>query len=156
MIGWLIDKIKHFASGVVDAVLASFGIQSPSTVFRGIGVNLVKGLVVGINDTAGQAVAAVEDLAKSTMSAFDPLALNVPVPNVIGGDGAALGSLGAGGLILQQTNIMQPGADVTQFAGEVWKRGASDLASGNSTLNVGRQSVQAGMAPPGSVVDLGA
>lgn len=156
MVTNLIHAVTNFAHDMVQAMFEALGIRSPSTVFRGIGVNMVKGLIGGIEGMTSQAVAAVTDLAKSTASAFDPLALNVPVPNVVGGDGAALGALGAGGLILQQTNIMQPGADVTQFAGEVWKRGASDLASGNSTLNVGRQSVQAGMAAPGSVVDLGA
>jgi hypothetical protein len=58
--------------------------------------------------------------------------------------------------ILQQTNNMLPGADVNQFAAEVWRRGAQDLTSGNTTLNVSQQSVQAGLAAPGSLVTMGA
>lgn len=63
---------------------------------------------------------------------------------------------GATPFILQQTNNMLPGADVNQFAAEVWRRGAADLAAGNSALNVAQQSIQSGMAAPGSIVNLGA
>lgn len=63
---------------------------------------------------------------------------------------------GPGSFALYQTNIMQPGADIQQFSNEVWRRGAQDLASGNSTLNVAQQPVQLGMVAPGSVVHLGA
>jgi phage-related protein len=154
----IITRIKNFAHDMTVAMFEALGIRSPSKVFHGIGVNVVKGLALGIDDAAHMAVDAATALASSTISALDPFSggLNVGAPNVRGGDGASAGGAAGGGLVLQQTNVMQPGADVTQFANEVWKRGASDLASGNSTLNVGQGSVQSGMAIPGSVVNLGA
>lgn len=76
--------------------------------------------------------------------------------------GAAQGAAGAvrasdgGTFVLQQTNNMLPGADVNQFAAEVWRRGAQDLTSGNSTLGVSQKPIQAGLAAPGSFVTVGA
>lgn len=158
LISTLITRIKNFARDITQAMFEALGIRSPSKVFHEIGVNLVKGLAQGIDQTAQQAVEAATALAESTVAALDPFAggLTVGVPNVLGGDGASAAGAVAGGLVLNQSIVMQPGADVNQFSNEVWKRGAADLASGNSTLGVAQGSIQTGMAPPGSVVNLGA
>lgn len=76
-------------------------------------------------------------------------------PGSASAGGTAGNGDGVGTFVLQQTNNMLPGADVNQFAAEVWRRGAQDLTSGNSALNVSQQSIQAGLAPPGSVVTVG-
>lgn len=157
--GAIIDKITSIISDAWDAVVDFFDIFSPSKLairtFEFVG----EGMVIGLDNMSKDVKNAATDLSKSALDGLNgPIAagLNLPLPDVLGGDGAAQGGgLGAGGIILQQTNVMRPGADVVQFSGEVWKRGAQDLASGNSTLNVGQRSVQRGVAMPGSVVDLG-
>lgn len=47
--GWLWDKVSGWVSGIIDSVLGFFGIHSPSTVFAGIGADLVAGLARGIS-----------------------------------------------------------------------------------------------------------
>ena len=48
--GWLMNKIKGFASSVVSSIKNFFKIKSPSRLMRDlIGVNLVKGIGVGID-----------------------------------------------------------------------------------------------------------
>ncbi|SHJ25208.1 hypothetical protein SAMN02745163_01566 [Clostridium cavendishii DSM 21758] len=50
MASWIQDKISGFATGVLDGFKKALGIHSPSTLFRDvIGLNLVKGIGVGIN-----------------------------------------------------------------------------------------------------------
>jgi phage-related protein len=158
MVSNLINRMKNFARDLINGFYEVLGIRSPSRVFREAGVNIVKGLVQGIERSSSSATDAVNQLAQQTMAAMDPLtgtALNFSTA-VAGGDGASSGVGGVGTFILQQTNVMQPGVDVNQFSAEVWRRGAADLASSNSSLNVAQQAVQSGLAAPGSVVNLGA
>lgn len=155
--GAIIDKIGSIISDAWDAVLDFFGIGSPSKLaiktFEFVG----QGMVIGLDNMSKKVQQAANDLSQTALDGLNaPLTGGVTLPDVFGGDGASLaGAGGAGAFVLQQTNIMRPGADVNQFSNEVWKRGAADLASGNSTLNVGQRSIQAGMAAPGSLVDLG-
>jgi hypothetical protein len=48
---------------------------------------------------------------------------------------------------VQQTNVMQQGADVNQFADAVLHNGASALANGVSLLGVSQLGVQIGVNP---------
>lgn len=48
--GWLMNKIKGFASSVISGIKGFFGIHSPSRIMRDlIGTNIVKGIGVGID-----------------------------------------------------------------------------------------------------------
>lgn len=47
MIGWFTSKVKGFFSGIVNGVKNTLGINSPSTVFAGIGGYMAEGLGVG-------------------------------------------------------------------------------------------------------------
>jgi hypothetical protein len=64
--------------------------------------------------------------------------------NLTGGTGGVV-TAGGGGVTLQQTNIMQPGTDVQQFANVVLRRGFGDYLSDANTLGVSRNGVQAGV-----------
>lgn len=68
MIGWLKDKIKGFLGGIVDGVKGVLGIQSPSTVFAGIGDNMAKGLGEGF-DVAMNKVS--RDIQSAIPTSFD-------------------------------------------------------------------------------------
>ena len=153
------NKIKQIVSDAWDSVLDFFGINSPSTLAIWTFEQVGRGIVKGLDNMTKPVENAATALASSAMDALNPLSngsLNLNA-SALGGDGAALGvGGGVGTFILNQNNTMLPGADVNQFAAEVWRRGAADLASGNSALNVAQQSVQSGLAAPGSVVNLGA
>lgn len=148
MISDAINAVGDLVSGVIDTVTSGFGIFSPSRVMRDLAHQTGEGFVLGLEDMIPAAVAATEDMAASVMDAaggitLDPsMALPTPLGGSSGGDGA---SLPPGGVLLQQTNIMRPGADVAQFATEVYRNGAASLASASSTIGVAPQGVQRGL-----------
>lgn len=156
--GAIVDKIKQVVSNAWDAVLDFFGIGSPSKLaeetFTWVGKGAIKGLE-GISSSVQDAAAQMARDAMAAMAA--PLGAGASIGAVTGSaalTGGTAGGLG-GGVLLQQTNIMQPGADVLQFAAEVSRRGAQQLASGSSVLPVSVGSVQAGMASPDSMFGVG-
>lgn len=61
---WLIEKVKEFAGGIIDGIKDTLGIHSPSTVMFGIGVNLDKGYVNGIESME-------TDIDKAFSNTFD-------------------------------------------------------------------------------------
>jgi phage-related protein len=67
---WFKSQIKGFFSGIVDGVKAALGIESPSTIFAGIGSNMAQGLSKGFIDEIKKVErtvsGAVSDLAGMT------------------------------------------------------------------------------------------
>jgi phage-related protein len=120
------------------------------------GKAIMGGLVTSIESEIPALRSVLAKVTDEVSTALDPLA-GTPLDFTPAGLAAHLGgATAAGTFVLQQTNIAPPGADINQFSAEVWKRGAADLASGNSSLNVALRPLQAGIAAPGSVVNLGA
>lgn len=68
-VDWLWEKIKGVFGGVIDFAKKIFGIHSPSKVFAGIGEMLDKGMAEGLEDYAGLAVDAAEDMANDVFDA---------------------------------------------------------------------------------------
>jgi phage-related protein len=154
MAGAVIDWFKGLIGDAVDSVLGFLGIGSPSKVFRQIGVWSGEGLVLGLKDMVPKATAAAEGMAAAVVNGAGGIDLTPDMQ--LGNPGGPVAAAGAAaglaaGVILQQTNIMQPGADVQQFASEVYRNGARSLASAGSTLGVSPGSTQRGMAGDGSV-----
>lgn len=63
------DTVKGFASDVGGWFKSTLGIRSPSRVFAEYGDNVVQGLVVGIDRSAGSAIDAITDLGNRMKSA---------------------------------------------------------------------------------------
>lgn len=62
--GWLWSQLRGWAQGIVDSVLSSFGINSPSKVFKEqVGKWLPLGLAEGIEDATPEAVKAAQKMA---------------------------------------------------------------------------------------------
>lgn len=61
MASWLSDKVKGFASGVVDGVKRVLGIHSPSRVFAGIGQNMALGLGQGFEKQMQSVTAGIQN-----------------------------------------------------------------------------------------------
>ena len=68
------NKITSVVTGPVNAVKHFFGINSPSTLFHGFGVNLMQGFANGIGAGAGLPQDAMRKL---NLGAFSP---NMPIP----------------------------------------------------------------------------
>lgn len=146
--GAIVDKIKAIVSNAWDAVTDFFAIFSPSHRARDDFEQVGRGAIVGLHRIGPQVTAAAAELAANAMAAInDPLAngIRIGAPTVAG---ATAGGAAAGGVTLNQVNVMQPGADVLQFASEVNRAGAAKLSAGSSFLPVSRAPIQAGMASP--------
>jgi phage-related protein len=149
--GAIVDKIKSIVSNAWSAVTDFFAIFSPSHRARDDFEQVGRGAILGLERIGPQVKAAAAAMAADAMAAInDPLAsgITIGVPSVAAG--TATGA-GAGGITLNQVNVMQPGADVMQFASEVSRAGAAKLSSGANSLPVSRGPAQAGMASPDSV-----
>jgi Transglycosylase SLT domain len=57
--GGIVNWLKNFAGGLAKTVMHILGIHSPSSVFYGIGKNMMLGLEKGVKDHVGKATSAV-------------------------------------------------------------------------------------------------
>lgn len=68
--GWLADKVKGFASGILDGMKDALGIHSPSRLFRDqVGKYIAQGIGEGFTDEMGNVVGQMQD-AMPDPSAF--------------------------------------------------------------------------------------
>lgn len=67
MVGWITGKVKDFLGGIVTSAKGILGIQSPSKVFENeVGLQIVAGLVAGIDKNKDKAKLSAEKMAKET------------------------------------------------------------------------------------------
>lgn len=142
MISNLIGAVTGAVDGAVGAARKGFGTHSPSTVFRDIGIDVGQGLVNGMSAMSTSITDAAVDMVSAAMAGTDGFG---SINFTGGGATGAAGVLAAAGTIVNQTNVMQPGADVKQFSDLVLRRGMGDFLSAASTLTVARTGVQAGV-----------
>lgn len=71
MVSNVANKAKEIATGAIDTVKGWFGINSPSKVFKDIGVNVVQGLVKGLDDNRKKAASAVDRLLREIDKGVD-------------------------------------------------------------------------------------
>lgn len=98
MANWLRDKFFQFFGGLVpDWAKKMLGIRSPSTVFAGIGENIVLGLAKGITGSMTVARTATQNMAAATTSGFTGVngrmsgGVNITINAGIGTDSYELG-----------------------------------------------------------------
>jgi len=82
--GGLLGLIGDAFQGVIDWVKKILGIHSPSTVFEDIGIDLVKGLWKGFEDTWGDFTDWLTDAWNAVAEFFglNPIEIPVEVPNI--------------------------------------------------------------------------
>lgn len=78
MASWVAEKVKGFASGIVDGIKGFLGIHSPSTVFAEIGDNMALGLGKGFGDSMKN---VTEDIKGAVPAKLDGPEINIPAPN---------------------------------------------------------------------------
>ncbi len=78
MASWVAEKVKGFASGIVDGIKGFLGIHSPSTVFAEIGDNMALGLGKGFGDSMKN---VTEDIKGAVPTKLDGPEINIPAPN---------------------------------------------------------------------------
>lgn len=145
IVGAVIDKAKEIGGQILGGIKSVLGIGSPSKEMAKLGEFAGQGLVKGlekitprVDKAAGELGATVTDAAQRRIKLTGPGGL--AAGRGIGGDGAT-----APAASFNQTNIMQPGTDVRQFAEQVLQRGMTGYRSGGGTRAVSRKGVQAGV-----------
>lgn len=78
MASWVGEKVKGFASGIVDGIKGFLGIHSPSTVFAEIGDNMALGLGGGFTESMK---GVTEDIKGAIPTNLDGPQIDVPEPN---------------------------------------------------------------------------
>jgi hypothetical protein len=130
----------------VSAVKSFLGISSPSKLFAEIGVDTGEGLIKGFAAMGPKIAQEALAMSNALVENTNPnLASGLSLSSSASGGGAT----GAGSVTyVQQTNVMQPGADVLQFGNAVLQNAQYDHVTGGSLRGVTVGSVQAGMASP--------
>lgn len=93
------DAMINLASSMLEAFLTFFGINSPSTVMNGAGVNIIQGLLNGLKSMISKPVTALTNMAKSMLNsikskiaAFKSAASNL-MNGIISGISSKVGSI---------------------------------------------------------------
>jgi len=68
-VGWLKDAARNAAKAAFDAAKGFLGIHSPSTLFSGIGENMMLGMAGGIGDFASVPVSVTQDVTSNIAAA---------------------------------------------------------------------------------------
>ena len=80
---WIKEKVTGFFSGIVDGVKNFLGINSPSTLFAGIGTNMAEGLGVGWDKSITGISAGLDKSIKGIAAqASIPLTMNLKNPTI--------------------------------------------------------------------------
>lgn len=164
LINGLIEGVKQVAGRIAESVLAPIrdsvekvknflGISSPSRLFKQLGVWTGEGYVDGITAMTPAVSAAGAAMAQAAADAFpsDGGGLGTPGLAVTGAAGSAL----AGGVTINQTNVMRPGTDVQQFANYTNREAQWDLLSSGTLLTVTPNSPTFGVPGNGLTPTLG-
>lgn len=156
IVGKIIGFVGDLVHNILSGFTSGFDSHSPSRETYSIGQDVADGLANALKDSRDLVRNAAGDLADAGLLGLDPLLnpnLNLAttastLSNAFGTAGqSAAGSAAGTSFTVQQTNVMQQGTDVKQFADTVWKNGAQQLASGSSLLGVSQQGVQVGINP---------
>ena len=131
--GWIWDKVSGWISGIWDGICSFFGINSPSKEMAWVGEMLGRGLAGGIEDSAGEAVSAAEDLNNGILGVMNGLAADMQssVPSNFAFDtagtvGSVAGSMGGTGgssfgtLITIQQMIVRSEDDIRRISQELY------------------------------------
>lgn len=95
---WLWRQLKGFFGGIIDQVRGLLGIKSPSTVFAGFGLNIVRGLEKGLR-APNRVGSVMSDLSRQVTSGFSG-SVDVQARAAVAGGG---GFAGGGGNITYAT-----------------------------------------------------
>lgn len=130
---WLWNKVSGFCSNLLSKIKGFFGISSPSREMAWVGDMLTQGLADGIEDGAGAAISAAEDLNNGILGVMDGLAADMQsaVPSNFAFDasgtvGSVSGSTGGvggssfGTLITIQQMIVRSEDDIRRISQELY------------------------------------
>ena len=131
--GWIWDKVSGWISGIWDGICSFFGINSPSKEMAWVGEMLGRGLAGGIEDSAGEAVSAAEDLNNGILGVMNGLAADMQsaVPSnfafdasgTVGSVSGSMGGVGSssfGTLITIQQMIVRSEDDIRRISQELY------------------------------------
>ena len=130
---WLWNKVSGFCSNLLSKIKGFFGISSPSREMAWVGDMLTQGLAGGIEDGAGAAISAAEDLNNGILGVMNGLAADMQsaVPSnfafdasgTVGSVSGSMGGVGSssfGTLITIQQMIVRSEDDIRRISQELY------------------------------------
>lgn len=102
----------------MDSAKRALGIQSPSKVFKAIGVNTVKGFALGLDKTSTLAVRAASGMVDGVTSAVDGMSLT---PGSLAFAGAGDGAAPSGSPITVGQLVVREEADINRIAEQLYR-----------------------------------
>lgn len=130
---WLWNKVSGFCSNLLSKIKGFFGISSPSKEMAWVGDMLTQGLAGGIEDGAGAAISAAEDLNNGILGVMNGLAADMQsaVPSnfafdasgTVGSVSGSMGGVGSssfGTLITIQQMIVRSEDDIRRISQELY------------------------------------
>jgi len=114
----LYNKVRNVVSNAVQAAKDFLGIESPSKVFKSLGVNTVKGFAIGLDKTSGFAVRAASGMVEGVVSAVEGMSFT-PGTVAFAGAGAAAGN-GYTPIHVNQL-VVREEADIQRIAEELYR-----------------------------------
>lgn len=165
LINGLISGVKQVAGNIAESVLAPIrnsvdavknflGISSPSKLFRQFGTWTGEGYVDGMDAMTPAVIAAGRAMADAAAGAMGGTGSGLGTPGAVLA-GSASAAAAPAGVVLNQTNVMQPGTDVRQFADYANREAFWDLQSNGSLLASTPNSGQNGITSTGVTPGLG-
>lgn len=118
MAGVLANKVSNVVGNAVSAAKRALGIQSPSKVFKSIGVYSVKGFALGLDRSTGLAVKAATGMVDGVISAVDGMSLT---PGSLAFAGAGAGAIQSGSPISVGQLVVREDADINRIAEQLYR-----------------------------------
>lgn len=135
-VGGFLKGVGQIAGSITNTVCNVLGIHSPSTVFKGIGVNLMQSLAIGMKDGSGEVMETVDDLAAELENRFQNLKQALSTAQDVSD-------------LEYQSWLGGAGADATEA-----EKAARQLASLNEQLSAQAQTVTAAQLAYDKIVSL--
>lgn len=152
MVGQVVSRAAGIGKDILNGVKGALGISSPSKEMAKLGVFAGQGLVLGLESMAGQIASAAEAAAETLLGGANT---GLTTTLSLSGATASVERSGGASVVVQQTNIQQPGVDAKQFADYVSRNQAHALSSVGTLRSVQLGSTQQGMQSPNRFVGVG-
>lgn len=125
----LYGRVQSLAQSVIDLFKRIFGIASPSTVFKEIGMNLILGLIDGINSMFSTLLTFIGIVVTKLLEPFKPILDLLGID--IGGGGLSAEGLGtAGGGVAGTSTLTSANNYYNYYYGPVYFQGTGQTNGG--------------------------
>jgi len=123
MAGAIFNKAQEIANGVKDRIKGALGIRSPSTVMMGLGLNVGKGLEIGMQ----KALPRIQDMALNMANSVKTPVANISTAGNNGGNETSINNNIYGNITLGDVSAVDRFFDNLNRNGELARKGMTTI-----------------------------